>query len=396
MSMAQDKARAFLTAAPDGLIAAVLLSFLATAGLFYVNIMAALVSGLVEGLHFTEKQAGLVASANVYGAAFGALIAVFFVRRVSWRRTSVLLLCALIMADLLSTLIKNPTAMIAMRLLHGTIGGMLVGTGFSVIARAREPDRTFGMLLVVQFGFGGLGVMVLPRLVPLFGTPVLFLALALFSAVTLAMVPFLADYPAHVPSATDAPRARTRWIPLLLAFGSVVLFQAGNMALAAFMIELGHGYGLQTDFMSTVLGVAGWIGALGSLMVVFFSTRFGRFRPLLIALILTVFGNAMFHFSASPFIYAAANIGTSITWAFVIAYLLGMCAASDRTGQTAAIGGFVSKLGLATGPLVGSFLIVNNHYTLLINVSVVILALSAVAALVPAALLDRNSARAAI
>jgi predicted MFS family arabinose efflux permease len=137
MSMAQDKARAFLTAAPDGLIAAVLLSFLATAGLFYVNIMAALVSGLVEGLHFTEKQAGLVASANVYGAAFGALIAVFFVRRVSWRRTSVLLLCALIMADLLSTLIKNPTAMIAMRLLHGTIGGMLVGTGFSVIARAR-------------------------------------------------------------------------------------------------------------------------------------------------------------------------------------------------------------------------------------------------------------------
>lgn len=104
----------------------------------------------------------------------------------------------------------------------------------------------------------------------------------------------------------------------------------------------------------------------------------------------------MFHFSASPFIYAAANIGTSITWAFVIAYLLGMCAAFDRTGQTAAIGGFVSKLGLATGPLVGSFLIVNNHYTLLINVSVVILALSAVAALVPAALLDRNSARAAI
>jgi predicted MFS family arabinose efflux permease len=396
MSMAQRTARAFPRAAPDGLIAAVLLSFLATAGLFYVNIMAALVDGLVQGLHFTERQAGFVASANVYGAAFGALMAVFFVRRVSWRKLSVLLLCGLIAADLLSILIKNPSAMIAMRLLHGTIGGMLVGTGFSVIARTRVPDRTFGMLLVVQFGLGGLGLMFLPRLVPIFGPAVLFIALALFSVVTLAMVPFLSEYPMRAPAARDASAARTRWIPLLLAFASVILFQAGNMALAAFMIELGHGYGLKTDFMSTILGVAGWIGAFGSLMVVFFGTRFGRFRPLLIALVLTVIGNALFLFSRSPFIYAAANIGTSVTWAFVISYLLGMCAAFDRTGQTAAMGGFASKLGLATGPLVGGFLIVNNSYTLLIDVSVAILALSAVAALVPAALLDRVSPRAAI
>ncbi len=394
--MAQRTARAFPRAAPDGLIAAVLLSFLATAGLFYVNIMAALVDGLVQGLHFTERQAGFVASANVYGAAFGALMAVFFVRRVSWRKLSVLLLCGLIAADLLSILIKNPSAMIAMRLLHGTIGGMLVGTGFSVIARTRVPDRTFGMLLVVQFGLGGLGLMFLPRLVPIFGPAVLFIALALFSVVTLAMVPFLSEYPMRAPAARDASAARTRWIPLLLAFASVILFQAGNMALAAFMIELGHGYGLKTDFMSTILGVAGWIGAFGSLMVVFFGTRFGRFRPLLIALVLTVIGNALFLFSRSPFIYAAANIGTSVTWAFVISYLLGMCAAFDRTGQTAAMGGFASKLGLATGPLVGGFLIVNNSYTLLIDVSVAILALSAVAALVPAALLDRVSPRAAI
>jgi hypothetical protein len=49
-----------------------------------------------------------------------------------------------------------------------------------------------------------------------------------------------------------------------------------------------------------------------------------------------------------------------------------------------------------TRPLVGSFPIVDNHCTPLINVSVAILALSAVAALVPAALLGRTSPRAAI
>jgi DHA1 family inner membrane transport protein len=393
MSKMVETPRRFPIASPDGLAAAILLSFLATAGLFYVNIMAALVSGLIDGLHFTEQQAGFVASANVYGAAFGALISIFFVKRVAWRRAALLLLCTLIAADLLSIFVTGLQTLILMRFAHGTIGGMLVGTAFSVIARTAMPDRTFGMLLVVQFGLGGVGVMVLPRLVPLFGTAVLFITLALFSVVTLAMLPFLADYPPRVKIEGKGPDAPILWKPLSLALASVIAFQAGNMALAAYMIELGRGYGLQTGFISTTLGIAAWIGALGSLLVVYFGTRHGRFWPLLIAMVLTVLGNALFHLSASPAIYAGANIATSITWAFVIAYLLGMCAAFDPSGQTAAMAGFVSKLGLATGPLIGSFLIDCGNYTALINVSVAVLAVSAIAALYPAALLDRSARR---
>ena len=79
----------FPTAAPNGEIARVLLAFLATAGLFYVNIMPALVDGLIEGLGFSNKEAGLVGSANVYGAAVGAFAAVFVVKHVNWRMAAV-------------------------------------------------------------------------------------------------------------------------------------------------------------------------------------------------------------------------------------------------------------------------------------------------------------------
>lgn len=75
-------------AAPNGEIARVLLAFLATAGLFYVNIMPALVDGLIEGLGFSNQQAGFVGSANVYGAALGALAAVFIVKRAPWKLVS--------------------------------------------------------------------------------------------------------------------------------------------------------------------------------------------------------------------------------------------------------------------------------------------------------------------
>ena len=382
-------ARHLPTAAPDGLLAALLLSFLATAGLFYVNIMPALVAGLVDGLHYTPRQAGLVGSANVYGAACGALVAVFLVRRVPWRPAAVAVLIALIFADLASTFVRAPEAMIAMRFVHGSIGGLLVGIGFAVIARTHNPDRVFGMLLVVQFGLGGVGLMTLPRLVPVFGVKALFLALALFSFVTLLMVPFLADYPVRKAETTGGARAtRIAWRPLGLALLSVFLFQGGNMALAAYMIELGRAYGLQTGFISTTLGIAAWIGAIGSILVVVLGTRFGRLKPLAIALVLTVLGNAAFHFSGSAVIFAAANVGTAITWAFVIPYLLGMCAAFDATGQTAAMGGFASKLGLATGPLVAATLLHGTNYSLLIDLAVAALIGSAIAALLPARVLD--------
>jgi len=54
---------------------------------------------------------------------------------------------------------------------------VLTGTAFAVIARTANPDRTFGRVLFVQVGLGGLGVMVLPPLAPEYGTQALFIAL---------------------------------------------------------------------------------------------------------------------------------------------------------------------------------------------------------------------------
>ena len=59
--------------------ARLLLSFLATAGLYYVNIMPALVDGLKVALSFSSRDAGLVGSANVYGAACGAFLIALFI-----------------------------------------------------------------------------------------------------------------------------------------------------------------------------------------------------------------------------------------------------------------------------------------------------------------------------
>jgi predicted MFS family arabinose efflux permease len=396
-------------AAPDGLLAAALLSCLATAGFMYVNIMPAIVEGLQTGLHFTAAVAGRIGAANVYGAAVGALLASALVTHWPWRRAALALLIMLIGIDVASMFVSGSTALLAIRALHGTVGGCLVGFSFSVIARTAQPERTFGVLLVVQGGLGGLGVMVLPRLVPVFGTAALFAALAGFSLITLAMLPFLAPYPrpaaitsgaAGAAAAAAASRAAARvpagMLILAMALLSVFLFQFSNMLLFSYIIGLARHYALDPLHSEIVVGVSTWVGMLGSVLVVVFGTRYGRARMLTAALLLTALGMYVLHGSANPVIYALANAGTGITWAFVIPHLLGMCARCDTSGRAAALGGFASKMGLASGPFVGSLLLGADRYGLLIDVATVVIIACAVAALLPAARLDRLDAHLAI
>src|SRR3546814_15058329 len=60
--------------APDRLWLYALLALVATAGFFYVNIMAAIVDGLITGLGFSNPQAGTVGAANIFGASVGRLL----------------------------------------------------------------------------------------------------------------------------------------------------------------------------------------------------------------------------------------------------------------------------------------------------------------------------------
>ena len=136
--------------APDGLPAAVLLSFLATAGLFYVNIMAALVTGLSDGLGIKPASAGLIASANVYGAAVGALAAVFLIRRIPWRVAATAALLGLIAIDLVSTRVVSVPWLTALRACHGIVGGLLVVVAVVV----------GGLFVIVAVVVGGLLIVV--------------------------------------------------------------------------------------------------------------------------------------------------------------------------------------------------------------------------------------------
>jgi predicted MFS family arabinose efflux permease len=376
----------------NSMVARVFLAFLTSAGLYYVNIMPAIVDGLIEALGFTNQQAGNVASANMYGAAFGALAIVFLVKRLNWQLVSTLFLFGLIGIDLVSMRISDPTVLTAVRFAHGFIGGMLIGVGFSLIARTFEPDRTFGVLLFVQYGFGGLGIMLIPGLVPQFGTQVLFYALAAFSAVTLLMLPFLPDYAADTDKQDSTREADSgvQKLPMGLGLLTIFLFQAANMGLFAFIIGLGEFYGLERGFISTTLGIASWTGLAGAGLVIMIGSRYGYLKSLLGGIGFTVLAILALLYSDVPWIWILSNCLIGITWAFVISYLLGLASRFDTSGQMAAAGGFASKMGLASGPAVTAVLLGADNYQLIIVVGALVMVLTALTCWIPSRIQDQS------
>lgn len=373
----------------NSIMARVFLAFLTTAGIFYINIMPALVSGLKEGLGFTNQEAGFVSSSNLYGAAVGALIAVFLVKYINWKKWAYLLLVVIIAIDFTSIFLDSSLTLIIVRAFHGLSGGLLVGIGFAVISRTLDPDKTFGYLLLIQWGLGGLGIMYLPGLVPEFGTTALFVALISFTAVSLFMLPWLPEYPVAIIDPKAALPAPVRRIPLICNLFAIFLFQAANMGLFAYIIGLGRAEGLSMEFMSPALASASWVALLGSFFVIIIGTRYGRTWPLVFGILLTALCSWALVYSEFKWVYLLTNILIGVTWAFVLPYLFGICSELDKAGQLAALGGFASKMGLASGPMVAAFVLTENNYQLLIYLATFFLVVATILAYMPAKLLDK-------
>ncbi len=288
-------------------------------------------------------------------------------------------------------LIITPNALIAFRFAHGVIGGALVGTGFSVIARTLSPDRTFGVLAVHpvrawrsrQPVHTAAGADLWRQRTFHFADHV--------QRVHIDHAPVLDQYPVdhEKQRAHREASGRVPLVPVALVLLSIFLFQAGNNGLFAFIIGLGKTSGLSLEFITGTLAAGGWIGLFGALLVIVIHTRFGRTIPLAVAMLATVGATWALHYSTNGSVFLAANVLVGITWAFVMSYLLGLAAAFDRTGQMAALGGFASKMGLASGPLVGGLLLGDDNYALIINIAVVALIFSMIASVIPAIHQDR-------
>jgi predicted MFS family arabinose efflux permease len=236
----------------------------------------------------------------------------------------------------------------------------------------------------------------MPSLVRAIGIAPLFGLLVGFSAVTLVFVLLLPEYPPRtVPRTIEgaAPDTRVRGLRLC-ALAAVLLFQVGNMSVNAFSVGLGQSGGLSLDYVSESLSASGFAGLLGGVVTMLMPARWGLTRPLMVGMVLAAGSLAVLFHVGDHTVWLLAVMANAGAWALVISLLFGMCASFDHSGQSAVWSGFMSKLGLATGPLLGSLILgVPAHYQTLIVCGTVFVCVGLVSALPPAFVTDRRTSR---
>lgn len=374
--------------APEGLPARFALGLLATAGILYANISPVIVSGLAAGPDFTAETAGYVFSANMYGNALGGFLAIFLVARVQWRPVTVALLVLIAATDLVSVWADGASTLMLIRFCHGLVSGALMGVVTAVIARTTSPERTFAIFIGVQLTLGGIGAAVLTRQIADMGADVVWFVLAGYSVLALGLTTLLDDYPI-LPGRRREVGARDRagWPPIALALGALFLYQAAQMATFAYVIELGNRHLFDADFVSLALAVSLWVGGPAALLVTWWSTRSGRFRPVSMGIVLTA-ASLLLLLPESQLSFFAGNAGFGIFFSLTFPYLLGVAAEMDNSGRLAAVAGFTSSLGLATGPAIAAMLIAGGDVDRVVMFSIALMMASAALVARPARLLD--------
>lgn len=345
-----------------GLPARIVFAILESAGILYANLSPVIVSGLARLDRFSPETAGYVFSANMAGTALGGLLAIFLVRKLPWRMTSVILLLLLMVFDFASALTSEPTHLYFLRSAHGLCGGLLIGVSLAVIARMLNPERTISLFIMLQLIVGGTLTLLLTPLIATEGPQVIWFSLMGLSALALLLLPFLGEYPmaAETHSSDGVPK-RAPWRFIIPAMLALLFYQAGEMAAFAFVIEIGLSHALELSFISSVVAGSLWVGGPAALFVTWWATRSGRLRPLTVSLFMMAAAVSLLSLPIQP-AYLAANLGFGIFFSISFPYLMGVASELDNSGQMGAVAAFSGNLGLAIGPLVAGFLAADGRY----------------------------------
>jgi predicted MFS family arabinose efflux permease len=360
-----------------GIVSALLLAAITATGTLAIVLIPVIVDGLITGTGLPAQQAGMVVSCGAYGSTGGTVLALVANGRLPWRKLMATLLVIMLLADTISTRLGSFWSLLVVRALHGLAAGFLTAIGYSLISRTTARDRTFAFVFVTQSLIQGVALLLLPKLTVKHGAAPTFIFLViagLTALIALKWVPEPSQPHAHAGSRPSPQPRRARFLSwpaaIIPVFMAAFLFQAFNNSLATYLFDIGRTLGLGSDLIGRELAISIWLSLGGGLLAAWLHIRFGRMAPLAAGLAVAGLSAVALN-AAGGTLYLVANCGLAVTWTFTIAYLFGVGAALDPDGQATIVVTLMSKIGLASGPLVAALLLRGVDYNRIILTAVI-------------------------
>lgn len=341
-----------------------------------------IVQGFVEAYGFSEQQAGYIASIEVWGIATTSVLLALFNSALNWHR--VLLISALLFAggNAASTQTQDLSLFEVARFVTGLGAGSLISLSFTIVGLTKLADRNFGLLVMGVLTFGALGLWVTPWALNTIGMNG---ALLFFAGLGLIAIPLIKQVPSsgteHLQIGDDALDLSAA-LKLTAVIAIFVYFFAQGV-IWAYLFLIGVSGGVSEQAVANGLMISQFLGIAGALLPTLLGARFGRRLPLTVGI---VGGGAilwLLHGAISALIYGIAVGIYNFAWNMTHPFLLGAMASFDRQGKVVSHAVAAQMLGLAVGPALGAYLLVDGNYSPVINSGIALFLLSWVLILIP-------------
>ncbi len=346
---------------------------LGSVALLMIGLQPLLLGELVATQRITLEGVGLVAMGEIVGLGLGVLLGDVIGARFTLRTITVMAALLTAGLDILTTLQGEGDLYIAsVRSLAGLAEGLVLWGTVSLIVRAREPDRSSGVFVVVQtVAQAVIAGLLASWIIPRHGVSGGFELLAALSA---ASVVLAWRIPARLPAKKveqvgSGPFAfrLTHWLLL----GAVFAQFAALGAIWAFMESLGDYAGLGAQDTQLLISGVLFMQVVGGCLGVLLVRRLSPYR--------LVSAVAIILLAVALGIYVPGTQDTLrfclLTGVFGLVYLLltpfqiKLALTLDPSGRVAVLVPGMQLLGSAFGPFIGSLWVIGNNAQLVALVS---------------------------
>ena len=338
--------------------AAMWMTVIGTLGILFLPLM---VSGIIDELGFTKKQAGYIAAIEMAGVAITSGLGVFWVRRVNWITIATLATVVFIASNWMSTGISEFWPMSLSRFLVGGASGALLAIGLACQSDSKNAGRIFGYWVACQMTVSSAGYLLLPSVRATWGIDGFFIALLILGITTFLSIMFLPKR-GRSRSKPLEKKQKTILTNTLALFGALLFFMAQG-GLWAFLERLGLAADLTSREIGYALAISSYLGIAGGLAKNWLADAAGQLAPFFFVIGGELIMLVLFSIHPGNVLFAIAVCTLQFCWAMGMASLLGGFNVIDKSGGLVLLLISTAKVGYSLGPALMGWLIFGDDYT---------------------------------
>lgn len=316
----------------------------------------AVAAQLATQWQLSPSQIGNLFSIELGAMSLATLPALWWLKRVDWRRAALVAAIMFIAANLLSMLADDYSILLALRFCSALAGGSLMIICLSSAASTANPGRVYGLWVMGQLVVGAIGLSILPRLFEHYGLSACYMILAGLMTVFLPLARYFPQGSPAQEKTVERNAIASRWKAALGTLG-ILSFYVSLSGVWTFIGAISSHAGLSAEGSGEILALATVMGIVGAGCASLIGDRLPR--PLLLLLGYALMTGAVLLLLGQPEMvrFAVAALLFKFTWTFILPLILACLADLDRSGKLMNASNLVIGGGLAIGPTVAGRLI---------------------------------------